>query len=101
MAKRSQRAARPQTGATMPSRRRSRSPYRQAADDACFVTSGSRDGGFGFRLDAVGEIVRLPSLAHMPLAPRSLLGLANLRGVVLPVVSLRRLLGLPERTGRR
>ena len=30
------------------------------------------------------------------LAPPSLLGLANLRGAVLPVVSLRRLLGLPE-----
>ena len=35
-------------------------------------------------------------MAHMPLAPRSLLGLANLRGAVLPVVSLRRLLGLPD-----
>jgi purine-binding chemotaxis protein CheW len=54
------------------------------------------DGRFGFRLDDVGEIVRLPSLAHMPLAPRSLLGLANLRGVVLPVVSLRRLIGVPD-----
>ena len=46
-------------------------------------------------LDDVAEIVRLPRLAHMPLGPRSLLGLANLRGVVLPVVSLRRLLGFP------
>jgi purine-binding chemotaxis protein CheW len=53
-------------------------------------------GLFGFRLDDVGEIVRLPRLAHMPLGPRSLLGLANLHGVVLPVVSLTRLLGLPE-----
>ena len=35
-------------------------------------------------------------LAHMPLGPRSLLGLANLRGVVLPVVSLRLLLGFPD-----
>ena len=31
----------------------------------------------------------------MPLAPQSLIGLANLHGVVLPVVDLRRLLGLP------
>ena len=36
------------------------------------------------------------SLAHMPLGPRSLLGFANLHGVVLPVVGLRRLLGLGE-----
>lgn len=54
------------------------------------------DSSFGFRLAGVGEIIRLPSLARMPLGPRSLLGLANLRGVVLPVVSLRLLLGLPH-----
>ena len=42
------------------------------------------------------EIIRLPNLAHMPLGPRSLLGLANLRGVVLPVVATRRLLELPD-----
>jgi purine-binding chemotaxis protein CheW len=51
---------------------------------------------FGFRVEDVGEIIRVPNLACMPLAPRSLLGLANLRGVVLPVVSLRRLLGLSD-----
>lgn len=54
------------------------------------------DGLFGFRLDDVGEIIRLPALAHMPLGPKSLLGLANLRGVVLPVLNLRRLLNLPD-----
>ena len=32
----------------------------------------------------------------MPLVPPSLLGLANLRGIVLPVVSLRALLRLPD-----
>jgi purine-binding chemotaxis protein CheW len=53
-------------------------------------------GLFGFRLEDVSEIIRIPNLVRMPLAPRSLLGLANLRGVVLPVVSLRRLLGLPD-----
>jgi purine-binding chemotaxis protein CheW len=51
---------------------------------------------FGLRLDSVAEIIRLPNLAHMPLVPPSLLGLANLRGIVLPVVSLRALLRLPE-----
>ena len=50
---------------------------------------------FGLRLATVAEIIRLPDLAHMPLVPPSLLGLANLRGIVLPVVSLRALLQLP------
>jgi purine-binding chemotaxis protein CheW len=54
------------------------------------------EDSLGFRLDDVREIVRLPGLAFMPLAPRSLLGLANLRGAVLPIVSLRRLLDLPD-----
>jgi purine-binding chemotaxis protein CheW len=65
-------------------------------DDAHFVVFRIADGQFGFRLDEVGEILRPPSLAHMPLAPRSLLGLANLRGVVLPVLSPRRLLGFED-----
>jgi purine-binding chemotaxis protein CheW len=54
------------------------------------------EGLFGFRLEDVGEIIRVPNLTCMPLAPRSLLGLANLRGGVLPVLSLRRFLGLRD-----
>jgi purine-binding chemotaxis protein CheW len=66
------------------------------AGEAHLVVFRIADGRFAFRLDDAGEIVRVPALAHMPLAPRSLLGLANLRGAVLPVVSLRRLLGAPD-----
>lgn len=51
---------------------------------------------FGLTLAGVAEIIRLPNLVHMPLVPPSLLGLANLRGIVLPVVSLRTLLRLPD-----
>jgi purine-binding chemotaxis protein CheW len=50
---------------------------------------------FALRLAAIAEIIRLPDLAHMPLVRPSLLGLANLRGIVLPVISLRALLQLP------
>ena len=61
-----------------------------------FVVFQLAGEAFGFRLEVVGEIARVPSLAHMPLGPSSLLGLANLHGEVLPVVGLRRLLGLGE-----
>lgn len=44
----------------------------------------------------VAEVIRLPAVARVPQAPRGLLGLANLRGSVLPVASLRGLLGLSE-----
>ena len=62
---------------------------------ANFVVFDLAGGKFGFQLGDVGEIIRVPNLARMPLAPQSLVGLANLHGVVLPVVDLRRLLGLP------
>jgi purine-binding chemotaxis protein CheW len=95
MAKRSQRATPPD-----PPRAAAGSvASAEAADgapDQHFVLFHIADGEFGFRLDDVGETVRLPYLAQMPLAPRSLLGLANLRGVVLPVVGLRRLLGFAD-----
>ena len=42
------------------------------------------------------EVVRMPPLARVPQAPRSLMGLANLRGSVLPVASVRALLGRQE-----
>jgi purine-binding chemotaxis protein CheW len=51
---------------------------------------------FGLRLATVAEIARLPELARMPLVPPCLLGLANLRGIVLPVMSLRIILHLPD-----
>jgi purine-binding chemotaxis protein CheW len=66
------------------------------AASAHLVVTRVGDEALGFRLEAISEIIRVPPLAHMPLAPRSLLGLANLRGAVLPVVSLRRLLGFPD-----
>jgi len=50
---------------------------------------------FALQLASVAEIIRLPHLSHMPLVPPSLLGLANLRGMVLPVIDLRALLRLP------
>jgi purine-binding chemotaxis protein CheW len=67
-----------------------------AAAEEHLVAFRLADDLFAFRLKDISEIIRLPNLAHMPLGPKSLLGLANLRGVVLPVVATRRLLGLPE-----
>ena len=44
--------------------------------------------------DAVVEVIRVPPTARVPQAPKALIGVANLRGVVLPIASLRALLGL-------
>lgn len=45
--------------------------------------------------EAVAEVIRMPVVARVPQSPAGLLGLANLRGSVLPVASLRALLGQP------
>ncbi|HEY2710773.1 MAG TPA: chemotaxis protein CheW, partial [Caulobacteraceae bacterium] len=41
----------------------------------------------------VAEVIRIPTFARVPQAPAALLGLANLRGEVVPVASLRGLMG--------
>jgi purine-binding chemotaxis protein CheW len=59
---------------------------------------------FGVPIDSVQEIVRVPDqLTHVPKAPSFVEGVINLRGVVLPVIDLRRRLGLPtvERSDRQ
>ena len=43
--------------------------------------------------DDVSEVIRAPPMARVPQEPKGLLGLANLRGSVLPIASLRGLLG--------
>ncbi len=76
-------------------------------DDA--PISGAPAGGarrfLTFRLDErvyalpaeeVAEIIRTPAVARVPQGPASLMGMANLRGSVLPVASLRGLLGEAE-----
>ncbi len=44
----------------------------------------------------VAEVIRLPAMARVPQAPKGLLGLANLRGSILPVASVRGLMGGEE-----
>ncbi len=61
-----------------------------------FVIFHSAGEMFAVPLAEVKEIIRVPDVVRMPLSPPALLGLANLRGTVLPVLDLRRLFNLPE-----
>ena len=49
--------------------------------------------------EKVAEVIRIPATARVPQAPRALIGVANLRGAVLPIVSLRALLDLEGALG--
>jgi purine-binding chemotaxis protein CheW len=67
-----------------------------AGDDEQVVVFRLGAEEFGVPIDSVQEIVRVPeTLTHVPKAPASVEGVINLRGSVLPVVDLRRRLGLP------
>lgn len=61
-----------------------------------FVTFIAGGEVFAVDMAPVQEIIRLPEVVRVPLAPATLDGLANLRGKVLPIISLRRMFGFPE-----
>ncbi len=63
------------------------------ASGANVLTFRVASEAFAIAAEMVSEIVRTPALTRVPHGPPSLLGVANLRGAVLPVVSLARLLG--------
>lgn len=62
-----------------------------------YVTFMAGDEVFAVEMAPVQEIIRVPDVVRVPMAPPTLEGLANLRGHVLPIVSLRRALGFDER----
>ncbi len=62
-----------------------------------YVTFMAGDEVFAVEMAPVQEIIRVPEVVRVPMAPHTLEGLANLRGHVLPIVSLRRALGFDER----
>jgi purine-binding chemotaxis protein CheW len=66
------------------------------AEDRRFLTFQVADRVFAAAAEAIAEIIWIPAVARVPHAPLALLGLANLRGSVLPLVSLRALLGWEE-----
>jgi len=73
-----------------------------ASDDAIgnanqYVTFAVAGEMFAVPIAPVQEIIRMPDVACLPLAPSALDGLANLRGRVLPIVNLRRLFGSAPR----
>ncbi len=61
-----------------------------------FVTFITGDEVFAVDMAPVQEIIRVPTVVRVPLAPSTLEGLANLRGKVLPIISLRRVFGFDE-----
>jgi purine-binding chemotaxis protein CheW len=67
-----------------------------AAAERRFLTFRIDTGLYALPVEDVAEVVRIPAVARVPLGPKCLLGLANLRGDVLPIISLRAMLEKAE-----
>ncbi|GAB2838237.1 chemotaxis protein CheW [Pseudoduganella ginsengisoli] len=67
------------------------------SDTRQFVTFEIAGEMFAVDMAPVQEIIRVPAVVRVPLAPATLDGLSNLRGRVLPIISLRRLFGFDMR----
>jgi purine-binding chemotaxis protein CheW len=63
-------------------------------DESQLVTFLLKDEEFGFDIMSVQEIIRLPRMAKVPRTPAYVDGIANLRGVVLPVIDMRTRFGM-------
>jgi purine-binding chemotaxis protein CheW len=64
-----------------------------------FLTFRSAGNLYALPAGDVSEVIRFPAVARIPQSPLPLLGLANLRGAVVPLVGLRQLLGLAGTSG--
>lgn len=85
------------TSSPLPDRAGADAAGSEERSDNQFVTFSVAGEMFAVPMAPVQEIIRVPAVAQLPLAPPSLLGLANLRGRVLPIINLRRLFGCEER----
>ena len=69
-------------------------PLAALKDESQLVTFILKDEEFGFDIMSVQEIIRLPKMAKVPRTPAYVDGIANLRGVVLPVIDMRTRFGM-------
>ncbi len=72
--------------------------------DAPWTSAGRVEEFLGFRLDreeycvwirSIKEIIRPPEITPIPRSPAEILGVISLRGTIVPIVNIRRRLGLP------
>ena len=72
------------------------SPPNNAMKTAQYLTFSLDNGTFAIDINAVREIIQYCPMTEVPLMPDFVRGVINLRGAVLPVMDLRRRLGLAQ-----
>ena len=61
-----------------------------------YATFYVNDFLFGVEVIGVQEVLKYQQMTHMPLAPREISGLINLRGQIITAIDLRRRLQMPD-----
>jgi purine-binding chemotaxis protein CheW len=67
------------------------------AGNSQLVVFSLDDQQYGLNLTCVERIIRAVEITYLPEAPDGVLGIINVEGRVIPVLSTRRKLGLPEK----
>lgn len=71
----------------------------KAAKAGEYLTFSLANESYGVDILSVQEIIGVPPLTRLPRSPNHVLGVMNLRGMVVPVLDLRLKLGLPVAGG--
>lgn len=71
----------------------------EAPDSIELLTFRLANEEYAFRIEDVSEIIRLQTITLIPKSEAHLLGITSLRGKIIPVVSLRKMLALKEEDG--
>lgn len=66
-------------------------------EEVQLVTFYLADEEFGVNIHDLQEIIRMMSITRVPKAPPFVEGVINLRGQVIPIIDLRKRIGLPPR----
>ena len=67
-----------------------------SVDTIQYIVIRLGDEQFGIDIKYIDNIVRMQNITRVPKVPNYLLGVINLRGEVIPVMSLRRKMDLPD-----
>jgi purine-binding chemotaxis protein CheW len=86
----------PRTAQPVPANANSASAAHLDASARDYVTLYLGDQMFGLPIDRVHDVFVASQIAGVPLAPREIVGLLNLRGRVVTALSLRARLGMPD-----
>ncbi len=73
-----------------------KAPATTQTDRKLFLLVSVAGERFAYPAEFAAEVVVLPTVAPVPSAPPAVLGIVNYRGAICTVVSLRRVLGLPD-----